>query len=164
MMLDPPSRTSTTSVLTAAEMAFAIRAGVPLAVFDEDISDLTPPNVDHSPIDGEEIEELYDTQQVAKHLNRHPTTVRRMSARGDLFKSGRINRGAAFPTWQFTPSGVLPDLRQIIAAFPRGYHPRDIGAVMTAPAEELRGYSPRAWLARGGAPGVLLDLLRELSL
>jgi hypothetical protein len=46
---------------------------------------------------------------------------------------------------------MLPGLREILLALPTGYHPLDIRAVMTAPAEKLGGHSPREWLRGGGS-------------
>lgn len=153
------------SVLTGGEVTFATGAGVPADVFYGDARAARgPQRAVHGSQDAVADEPRFTTSQIAERLDRRPSSVRRLLARGELYAAGRIGRQTSYPAWQFTRSGVLPHLRQVIAALPSSYHPRDVLVVMTSPMEELNGRSPRAWLEAGCEPAPLLELLRELSL
>lgn len=153
-----------TSGLTDAEVGFALGAGVPREVLTGDGAELVVASALLTARDGVGRAVKLSTNNVASRLNRDPANVRRMLRNGDLYAAGQIDRQTAFPAWQFTQNGVLPHLRRVIAAFPSGYHARDIETVMTSPMEELKGNSPRDWLEADGAVEPLLALLDELSL
>lgn len=151
-----------TSVLTGGEVTFATAAGVPADLFVDDAG--TALGLKRAVQDAVADGPRFTTRQVAERLNRRPATVRRMLERGELYAAGRLGRQTAYPEWQFTSSGVLPHLREVIASLPSAYQPRDVLVVMTSPMGELNGRSPRAWLEAGGEPTSVLELLRELSL
>lgn len=153
-----------TTGLTDAEVRFAMGAGIPPEVLTGDGAELTMASALLTARDSFGRAAKLSTNQVASRLNRDPANVRRMLRNGDLYAAGLIDRQTAYPSWQFTENGVLPHLRRVIAAFPSGYHARDIETVMTSPMEELKGNSPRDWLEADGAVEPLLALLDELSL
>ncbi|MCT1394672.1 hypothetical protein M4D51_02920 [Microbacterium sp. p3-SID338] len=157
-LMDTPSMWS----LTDAEGKFATAAGVPTEIVDRGSAALQS-DAQKDRDDGLQ-GPTYTTTQVAERLLRSPASVRRMRANGNLYAAGRTGQETAYPAWQFTDSGVLPHLSQIVAAFPSGYHPRDIDVVMSSPMEELHGHSPREWIEAEGELALLLTLLRELSL
>ena len=150
-----------TSVLAAQEVAFATAAGVPAGVFNQDRVDLIRLAAPRGELDGGP---QFTTKQVAEHLGHPPASIRSMPGVGDLHAADGFDGQITYPAWQFTDAGVLPHLREVIAAFPSGYHPRDIYALMTSPIEELNWRSPREWLESDEDLEPLLDLLRELSL
>lgn len=149
------------SVLTSQEVAFATTAGVPAGVFNEDWVDLVLLAALRGELDGGP---QLTTKQVAERLDHSPANIRRMLAVGDLHAAGQADGEVLYPAWQFTEAGVLHHLRDVIAAFPPGYRPRDIQTVMTSPVEELNGRSPREWLESDEDLEPLLEFLRELSL
>lgn len=103
------------------------------------------------------------TNEVAALLGRAPSHVRRSHLQGDLYavKDGRAN---LFPRWQFTDDGrVVNGLRRIIGLFPDDFHPLDIAALMTTPADELSGRSPVEWLAGGGQVEPVASLVEALN-
>lgn len=153
-----------TTGLTEAEVTFAAGAGVPPEVLTGDGDELIIESALLTAHDSIRRAAKLSTNQVASRLQRDPANVRRMLRNGDLYAAGQIDRQTAYPAWQFTDDGVLPHLRQAIAALPSGYHARDIETVMTSPMEELNGNSPREWLEADGAIEPLLSLLDELSL
>lgn len=72
----------------------------------------------------------------------------------------------SFPDWQFCPTsatGTLPHLETIIPALD-GIHPATIAAAMTLQQEITDGRTPIEWLAAGGDPQPVLDLLTGLRL
>lgn len=153
-----------TTGLTDAEVRFAATAGVPSEVLTGDGAEHIMESALLIAHDSIGRAAKLSTNQVAARLNRDPANIRRMLRNGDLYPAGQLDRQTAYPAWQFTDEGLLPHLRQVIAAFPSGYHARDIETVMTSPMEELNGRSPREWLEADGAVEPLLSLLDELSL
>ena len=106
------------------------------------------------------------TGEVAKLLGRAEANVRRSRLRGDLYApgAGSANRPLRFPAWQFTEEGdVVPDLRRVVSAFPRFFHPLSVERFMTAPHEALEGLSPVRWLTRGGDSEPVIGLVEELG-
>lgn len=155
---------ASTAGLTDAEVEFAASAGVPREVLSGDGAHLMMHSALLTALDSGQRGPRLTTNEVAERLGRAPSNVRRMLGAGDLYAAGRVNRQTAYPAWQFASSGVLPHLRQVVAAFPQGFHARDIEAVMTSPMEELNGRTPHEWLENDGSVDTLLDLLSELSL
>lgn len=92
-----------------------------------------------------------NTQEVAGLLGTSPANVRRSVSEGSLY-SVTTSPGShhLFPRWQFPHEHALPCLRAVISALPNNYHPLEVRAFMTEPADELRGMSPVTWLAEGG--------------
>lgn len=106
--------------------------------------------------------------EVAVALRIDPSRVRHRIRDGSLaaIRVGRANR---LPAWQFTDDLVpLPGLRAVLAAFPRHLHPLEVLGFMTTPQPELaidgNPAPPRAWLASGGDPDLVVDLARDLAI
>lgn len=150
--------------LTDAEARFAVAGGVPDTVLNGEDTDLALRAALLTTVDSLRRGPKLTTNEVAELLGRDPANVRRMLKNGDLFAAGQIERQTAYPSWQFTDGGVLPHLRQVIAALPAGYHARDIEVVMTSAMAELNGRTPREWLESDGAVEMIVSLLDELSL
>jgi hypothetical protein len=64
--------------------------------------------------------------------------------------------GWRLPAWQFTETGVLPGLEQVLAALPSDQPALVVAAFMTTPQEDLmaraRPITPCEWLQAGGDP------------
>jgi hypothetical protein len=137
--------------LTEAEVAFAIAGGIPKSAFnDEEWTDRATSAAASRVLNAEFAQTHLSAGAVAELLYIDVADVHGLFRRGELAVAERQGL-VAYPEWQFTSDGsVLPGLRQVLFALPPGYHPLDIRAVMTTPAEELGGHSPREWLRGGG--------------
>ncbi|MBP1325469.1 hypothetical protein JOF28_000701 [Leucobacter exalbidus] len=94
----------------------------------------------------------WDVDRVAVFLNLEPASVRRAASEGALYSfASEVGEAIWFPTWQFTTSGLLPGLQEIVRALPRSYHPVTVRDLMTEPDadEMLGGLSPVQWLTDG---------------
>jgi len=80
-----------------------------------------------------------------------------------LLTARRTDGQVGYPAWQFEAGKPLPGLRDVLAAFPRDFHPLDIERVMTTPDEELDGQSPREWLVAGASPARVLAFVDDLG-
>lgn len=67
------------------------------------------------------------------------------------------------PRWQFHADEPLPGLPIVLRALPRGLHPLAVLSLLSAPQPELvvddRPMSSLEWLATGGDPAVVVDLV-----
>jgi hypothetical protein len=105
------------------------------------------------------------TAAVVKRYGYQKSNVSRMLARGDLYAVTQPRgRGVVFPLWQFTEDGALRGLRRILPLIPSDYHPLDVERLMLTPAESLEGRTPHDWLATGGDPGRVEELIVQLGL
>lgn len=105
------------------------------------------------------------TAEVVKRYGYQKSNVSRMVARGDLYAVTQPRgRGVIFPVWQFTEDGALRGLRTILPLIPSDYHPLDVERLMLTPAESLENRTPRDWLATGGDPSRVAQLVVELGL
>lgn len=87
----------------------------------------------------------------------------RLSA-GSLW-SFRLGRGRRLPRWQFTAEGrSLPGLDVVVAAIPAELSPESVAGFMDTPQAELEGRTPLAYLAGGGDPGPVAELVAGLGL
>jgi hypothetical protein len=138
--------------LTDAEIAFAIAGGIPSTAFtDEKWTDRSTYAAASRVLNAEIDQTHLSAGAVAELLHIDAADVHEMFRRGELADAERHGL-VVYPEWQFTNDGsVLPGLREILLALPSAYHPLDIRTVMTAPAEELGGHSPREWLRGGGS-------------
>ena len=62
----------------------------------------------------------------------------------------RIADELRVPSWQFTPTGLLPHLFEVLTAFPVDLHPRTVSGFVTTPQDDLDGMTVVRWLAQGG--------------
>lgn len=84
--------------------------------------------------------------EAARLLDCEEDEVRRSWARGDLYAPDLPRH----PRWQFAAGRVVPGLRDVISAFPRGMHPLAIEGFMLNPNVDLDGRTPVEWLTKGG--------------
>lgn len=160
-------RLDATVRLTGAEQDFLDSAGgVPTEVFSADSLAAAQGMVvaAYTQADAEAVRDGYTTSDVVRLLGWKPEKVRREVARRGLYVAGRArNREHVFPRWQFTESGRLPGLREVLAVIPGDYHPLDVAAFMTASNDSLGGRSPSEWLAGGRPLDAVVDLADELG-
>lgn len=71
--------------------------------------------------------------------------------------------GRRLPRWQFTDTGLLPGLERLVASIPADVHPLSIDAFMRAPRAELDQQAPLLYLASGGDPRIVAELLADLG-
>ena len=72
-------------------------------------------------------------------------------------------RGWALPLAQFDDGGrLLPHLGRVLRAARRKVSGRVLAQLLVTPQEELDGATPRDWLAAGGAPEPVADLIASL--
>ena len=72
-------------------------------------------------------------------------------------------RGWALPLAQFDDEGrLLPHLGRVLRAARRKVSGRVLAQLLVTPQEELGGAMPRDWLASGGAPEPVADLIASL--
>jgi hypothetical protein len=137
--------------LTEAEVAFAVAGGIPSTAFnDEEWTDRATSAAASRVLNADIDQTHLSAGVVAELLLIEVADVHELFRRGELAAAERQGL-VVYPEWQFTSDGsVLPGLRQVLLALPTSYHPLDIRTVMTAPAEELGGHSPREWLRGGG--------------
>jgi hypothetical protein len=98
-------------------------------------------------------------EQAAQRVGITPQAVSKRVASGGLLalRRGRISR---LPAWQFYEEGVLPGLKQVIAAYPGGALSLTSWATTRSP--DLDGVTPAQTLARGGVARVL-DAIQALT-
>lgn len=162
--LSEPTVPSTT--LTAAEQAFAVSAGISEDAFTAETAaanrryQVTSAAAD----DAAFRRSVLTTEQVALLLDVKADNVRQQSGRRSLYTVGYLDGQKLFPRWQFTATRrVVPGLRDVLAAFPRYYHPLDVEKVMTEPDESLGDRTPKQWLESGGAAAAVVELVSGLS-
>jgi hypothetical protein len=150
--------------LSHEEIEFAIAGGIHPFVFTAEGSRQGAAYAAASTAAEERLtREHLSADEAADRLGVSVAKVTSMFTHGDLAGAEREGR-VVYPRWQFTSDDqVLPGVREVLAAFPAGYRPLDVQAVMTGPMEELHGASPKDWLANGHPVAVLVELLSELS-
>lgn len=67
------------------------------------------------------------------------------------------------PRWQFEHGTLLPNLSEVIAAIPAGLSPQSIAGLMTTEQPELGGQTPVEFLATGGDPHAVAELVAGLG-
>jgi len=131
--------------------------------------DLTGPSEEQDPAPwadllSEILRESLSEDEAAQRLGISAAAVRSRLTRGRLagVRQGAVSR---LPTWQFTGTGVLPHLADILTRAGT-LHPLALHRWMTSPDPDLavgdRELSPAEWLATGGTVGVVLDLVADL--
>lgn len=71
--------------------------------------------------------------------------------RGRLW-SRELHGEPRIPVWQFTASGLLPGLSEVVAAIPDDCSPSALAAYMGGPDADYGGRTPSQWLIDGGDP------------
>jgi hypothetical protein len=99
-------------------------------------------------------------EQAAQRLGITPQAVSKRVASGGLLalRRGRVSR---LPAWQFYEEGVLPGLKQVIAAYPGGA--LSLTSWATSPSPDLDGVTPAQALARRDGLQSVLDAVQALT-
>jgi hypothetical protein len=99
-------------------------------------------------------------EQAAQRLGITPQAVSKRVASGSLLalRRGRVSR---LPAWQFYEDGVLPGLKQAIAAYPGGA--LSLTSWATSPSPDLDGATPAQTLTRRGGLARVLDAVQALT-
>ncbi|MBP1325082.1 hypothetical protein JOF28_000314 [Leucobacter exalbidus] len=110
------------------------------------------------------VADSWDASQVAVFLNLEHDAVRRAATEGALYSFASVSGDNIwFPSWQFTASGLLPGLQEIVRALPRSYHPVSVHDLMTEPDEALDGLSPVQWLTDDHALAAVMEIVEGRS-
>lgn len=75
-----------------------------------------------------------------------------------------LGRHRRIPRWQLMPDGDLfPVLAAVVGAIPAGLDPRTVNGFLHTPRPEFDDQPPVAYLASGGDPAPVADLLTDLG-
>ena len=109
------------------------------------------------------MESTVDPAEAARLLGVDRSRIYHRLADGSLYglRVGRLRR---LPRWQFTISGELPGLRELLAVLRAdAVSALTVDAFMHAAAEELDGETPLGYLAAGAPPSRVVEVLDELA-
>lgn len=108
-----------------------------------------------------------DTREVAELLGIDASRVRHRKAKDGLY-AFPVGSKLRFPSWQFTGDPgqpVLPGLTAVVRAIPDDMRASSVLGFMTTPQEDLlvddAPVTPPEWLAGGGDPQEVVDLLES---
>lgn len=111
----------------------------------------------------EAIGESLSIADAASALGVDRTRVSHRLRDGSLW-SFTLGRQRRIPRWQILPDGrVLPGLAAVVAAIPAGIHPSTVAALMGTAQPELEDQTPVAYLAGGGDPTLVAEMLDGLA-
>lgn len=74
-----------------------------------------------------------------------------------------MGRNKRVPRWQFLRGAVLPNLDRVVGAIPPGLAPQSIDGLMTTGQPEFGGRTPAEFLASGGDPQAVAELVSGLG-
>lgn len=100
--------------------------------------------------------------EAAERLGVDRSRVSRRCSTGRLY-SFTLDGTVRIPRWQLAGDRLLPGLEQVVPAIPAETTPLLIEAVMTAPQEETGSLPPVDFLAEGGAPRVVVEMVADLA-
>lgn len=110
------------------------------------------------------IAESWGIDRVATFLNLETEDIQRAVAEGSLYAfTSTTDDTLRFPRWQFSATGRLSGLQEVVHALPTGHHPFAVRNYMTLPDDDLEGNSPVRWLDDGRDLGPVLELLTSLN-
>jgi hypothetical protein len=144
------------STLTDAEAAILTEhSGVDAAAADRH-AESQRAAVEAARIEFDLLRRSYATREIAAKWGVDDSRVRHRVRNRALYGM-RLGRSLRLPRWQFDDDlRPLPGLAAVLAALPKGMHPREVEGFMTTPQDDLqvRGHkrSPRDWLLTGGDP------------
>lgn len=98
-------------------------------------------------------------QRFAAKLNVAPTTVYRWRRQRRLFAGKATSGSLRFPAWQIRNGGVLPGLKEVLAALKRRMTPLAITDYFLSPSEELAA-RPLDLLRKNRSPEVITHAQR----
>ncbi len=109
---------------------------------------------------GEALAGALTREQAAHRLGITPQAVSKRIASGALvaLRRGRVSR---LPAWQFYEDRVLPDLNELIAAYPGGALALTHWA--NSPLPDLEGLTPAQALTRRGGAARVVEAARSLT-
>ena len=151
---------STDAPLSVAEEAFfAEHAGVPLA---DPAAVRTRRGLDRAISELQRSAASISMSEAAQRCGISESRLRHRIAAGEIYALPSSGRGRRLPLWQFTATGTLPHLREVLSALPDQMPAIVVEAFMTQPVEDLqiddKPLSVAAWLAAGGGAGPVLEL------
>lgn len=100
--------------------------------------------------------------EAAERLGVDRSRVSRRCSTGRLF-SFTIDGNLRIPRWQLAGDRALPGLEQVVPAIPAETTPLMVEAVMTSPQEETALRTPVEFLAEGGTPRVVAEMIADLA-
>jgi excisionase family DNA binding protein len=105
----------------------------------------------------------HSLEEAAHLLGVDRTRVSHRLRAGTLW-SFTLGRHRRIPRWQLLPNGsLLPGLATIVPAIPAGIEPATVAAFMSTPQHDLGDESPSRFLASGGDPRVVAELVADLG-
>ena len=111
----------------------------------------------------EALAESLSVSEAAAQLDVDPSRISHRIRRGTLW-SFTMGRRRRIPRWQIMPEGrLLPGLSVIVPAIPTGIDPRAVHALLTTEQDELGDQTSLSYLAAGGEPSIVADLLADLG-
>ena len=156
-----------TALLTDAEVAYLREhggPGVPAALGDRDPADLRRVSADAA-VDrvAAAVSGSFSLEEAAHLLGVDRTRISHRLRAGTLW-SFTLGRHRRIPRWQILPDGsVLPGLSTLVPAIPVGIEPATVAAFMSTPQGDLGDQAPSRFLAGGGDPRVVADLVADLG-
>jgi hypothetical protein len=111
------------------------------------------------------LETSYSTSEAAKYLKVDASRIRQRLREHSLFGID-YDGEKRLPRFQFERQQVIPGLREVIAALPKGLSPLDVAEWFLSPNPDLedagqeKPLSPRDWLLRGAPVGTVVALAR----
>ena len=100
--------------------------------------------------------------ETAERLGVDRSRVSRRCSAGRLW-SFTVDGHVRIPRWQLAGARTLPGLEQVVSAIPAESTPLMIEAVMTEPQEETSLRTPVEFLAEGGAPAIVAEMVADLA-
>jgi hypothetical protein len=153
--------------LSAAETEFLRKHGGPRAAEVVDSHGLGQDRDDAAREAGARVADLagstLSVAEAALRLGVDRSRISHRLAEGSLW-AFFIGRSPRLPRWQFLDGAVLPGLDAVVSAIPVGLAPPALARFMTTPQAELDGATPRAYLAEGGDPAPVAQLVADLGL
>jgi excisionase family DNA binding protein len=152
--------------LTASEVEFlttqAGPAGVAAVQGDPD-EQLRSRTINAAVRQAETVASTISIQEAAALLGVDRSRISHRLAGGTLW-AFRVGRSPRLPRWQFRDGALLPGLASVVAAIPAGLSAASLNAFMNTPQSELGGVTPPDYLADGGDPQLVADLVAALGI
>lgn len=120
----------------------------------------------------------WSTKEAAEKLDRDPTSITR-GIKSSRYYGIKVSGALRLPTWQFmeethdddepgedavpaTRYVPLPNLQEVVTAISPSLHPSVVEGFMRTPQGDLKGQTPRDWLASGGRAADVAELVAGL--
>ena len=103
---------------------------------------------------------------LAEYLSVDRSRISQRIAEGSLYSFTVDGDQRLFPQWEFKDGKPLHGLRTVVGALDPRLHPLTVDNWFTTPDADLavgdEQFSPAKWLATGGSPDVLVELVPEV--